>query len=86
MSDHVTMLHGGRVTLSGALDDVRRSYQRSRVRFVEHFDQPPVLEAALAMEGGGRTWIGILIPLSFHTPCAFDPRISSVYFPGGRLE
>jgi hypothetical protein len=26
------------------------------VRFAEHFDQPPALEAALAMEGGGRTW------------------------------
>ena len=56
MSDHVTLMHHGRVTLSGALDDVRRGYQRSRVRFVEHFDQPPVLETALAMEGGGRTW------------------------------
>ena len=56
MSDHVTMLHGGRVTLSGALDEVRHGYQRSRVRFAEHFDQPPVLDAALAMEGGGRTW------------------------------
>ena len=56
MSDHVTMIHHGRVTLSGALDDVRRGYQRSRVRFVEHFDQPPALEAALLMDGGGRTW------------------------------
>jgi ABC-2 type transport system ATP-binding protein len=56
MSDHVTMVQGGRVTLSGVLDDVRRGYQRSRVRFAEHFDQPPVLDAALAMEGGGRTW------------------------------
>src|SRR5687767_7390710 len=56
MSDHVTMLHAGRMTLSGALDDVRHGYQRSRVRFVEHFDQPPVLDAALAMEGGGRAW------------------------------
>ena len=56
MSDHVTLMHHGRVTLSGALDDVRRGYQRSRVRFVEHFDQPPVLDTALAMEGGGRTW------------------------------
>src|SRR5687767_4917238 len=44
MSDHVTMLHGGRVTLSGTLDDVRRGYQRSRVRFAEHFEQPPVLD------------------------------------------
>ena len=35
---------------------VRRGYQRSRVRFLQHFDQTPVLETALAMEGGGRTW------------------------------
>src|SRR5687767_14666798 len=56
MSDQVTLMHHGRVTLSGALDDVRRGYQRSRVRFVEPFDQPPSLDTALAMEGGGRTW------------------------------
>jgi ABC-2 type transport system ATP-binding protein len=56
MSDHVTMMHNGRVTLSGPLDDVRRDYQRSRVRFVESFDRPPVLDGALAMEGGGRSW------------------------------
>src|SRR5687767_8177892 len=56
MSDHVTMLHGGREILSGALDDVRSVYQRSRVRFNENFDHPPVLDSALALEGGGRTW------------------------------
>ena len=56
MSDHVTLMHEGRVTLSGVLDDVRGAYQRSRVHFVEHFDQPPVLETALVMDGGGRTW------------------------------
>jgi len=56
MSDHVTLMQQGRVTLSGILDDVRRDYQRSRVRFAEHFDQPPVIDTALAMEGGGRTW------------------------------
>jgi ABC-2 type transport system ATP-binding protein len=56
MSDHVTMMHEGRVTLNGELDDVRRRYRRSRVRFVEAFDRPPVLESALAMEGGGRMW------------------------------
>jgi ABC-2 type transport system ATP-binding protein len=56
MSDHVTMIHEGRVTVKGALDDVRRRYHRSRVRFVRPFDHPPVLESALAMEGGGRMW------------------------------
>src|SRR5678815_5317006 len=56
MSDHITMLQDGRVMLEGALDDVRHNYQRSRVRFMQSFDHPPVLDAALAMEGGGRTW------------------------------
>jgi ABC-2 type transport system ATP-binding protein len=56
MSDHVTLLHEGRVALSGALDVVRGAYQRSRVRFAEHFEQPPALDTALVMEGGGRTW------------------------------
>jgi ABC-2 type transport system ATP-binding protein len=56
MSDHVTMIQNGRVTLSGVLDDVRGAYQRSRVRFAEHFDHPPVLDTALVMEGGGRMW------------------------------
>jgi ABC-2 type transport system ATP-binding protein len=56
MSDHVTLMHQGRVTLSGVLDDVRHDYQRSRVRFAEHLDRPPALDTALAMEGGGRTW------------------------------
>ncbi|HEX6637603.1 MAG TPA: ABC transporter ATP-binding protein [Steroidobacteraceae bacterium] len=56
MSDHVTLIHQGRVTLSGALDEVRGAYQRSRVRFAEHLEQAPALDTALAMEGGGRTW------------------------------
>jgi ABC-2 type transport system ATP-binding protein len=56
MSDHVTLIHQGRVALNGALDDVRRDYQRSRVRFTENLDRPPELDMALVMEGGGRSW------------------------------
>jgi ABC-2 type transport system ATP-binding protein len=56
MSDHVTLIHQGRVALSGVLDDVRGGYQRSRVQFVDHFDQPPALDTALVMEGSGRAW------------------------------
>ena len=52
MSDHVTLMHHGRVTLSGPLDDVRRGYQRSRVRFAGALrSYRPSLETALAMEG-----------------------------------
>ena len=56
MSDHVTLIDQGRVALSGVLDDVRSVYQRSRVHFVDHLDRPPVLDTALVMEGGGRSW------------------------------
>ena len=56
MSDHVTLIHEGRVALSGVLDDVRGAYQRSRVHFVDPLDQPPVLDTVLAIEGGGRAW------------------------------
>src|SRR5262245_3549249 len=56
MSDHVTLIEQGRVSLSGALDEVRRGYQRSRVHFLDPFDQPPVLDTALVTEGGGRAW------------------------------
>jgi ABC-2 type transport system ATP-binding protein len=56
MSDHVTLLHQGRVALNGVLDDVRGSYQRSRVRFLEQLDRPPVIETVLAAEGSGRMW------------------------------
>jgi ABC-2 type transport system ATP-binding protein len=59
MSDHVTLIHHGRVKLSGAIDDVRSAYHRSRVRFVEHLDQPPALENVLAMEGSGRSWSAV---------------------------
>lgn len=56
MSDHVTLLHQGRVTLSGALDDVRVGYQRSRVHFADHHVRAPTIDTALAIEGGGRAW------------------------------
>lgn len=56
MSDHVTMLHRGRVMLSGPLDDARQGYRRSRVHFERPFDEAPAVDGALAIEGGGRTW------------------------------
>lgn len=56
MSDHVTMLEKGRVTLSGPLDETRRGYKHSRLRFAKPLDTAPVLDGALAIEGGGRSW------------------------------
>jgi ABC-2 type transport system ATP-binding protein len=80
MSDHVTMLHGGRVLLSGALDDVRRRYHRSRVRFLESFEHPPVLDSALAMEGSGRIWSVV------HSGPSEDFRLSVLTHGGEIIE
>lgn len=56
MSDHVTLMHQGRVGLSGALDDVRGAYHRSRLRFANPCDRAPSIETALTIEGSGRSW------------------------------
>lgn len=56
MSDHVTMIHEGRVVLEGTLEGVRARHRRSHVRFAEPLDRPPAIEGALAVEGGGRSW------------------------------
>jgi ABC-2 type transport system ATP-binding protein len=56
MSDHVTMLHQGRIALDGPLEEVRRGYQRSRVQFPERVDRLPALVGALSVEGSGRSW------------------------------
>ncbi len=56
MSDHVTMIHNGRVALGGTLESICHSHQRTSVRFVERLDQAPKVDGALSIEGSGRSW------------------------------
>ena len=56
MSDHVTMIHDGRVALDGPLEDIRQSHQRCSVRFAERLDRAPAIDGALSVDGGGRSW------------------------------
>lgn len=57
MSDHVTMIHEGRVVVDGTLEGVRSAYLRSQVRFEEPLARPPLLEGVLSIEGDGRLWV-----------------------------
>ncbi len=59
MSDHVTMLHQGRVVLDGALETIRSAHFRGQIRFAERMLQPPAIEGVLALEGNGRSWTAI---------------------------
>jgi ABC-2 type transport system ATP-binding protein len=56
MSDHVTMIHEGRVVLDGELDDVRAAHLRSHLRFTDPMERPPAIEQALFVQGEGRSW------------------------------
>lgn len=56
VSDHVAMLHLGRMLLDLPLDEVLTSHHRLTVRFPEPFDTPLQLEGALRCEGEGREW------------------------------
>jgi ABC-2 type transport system ATP-binding protein len=57
VSDHVAMIHNGKLVLCGPLDEIKARHRRVTVRF----DQPPsgghpALPGALSLAGGGKEW------------------------------
>ena len=56
VSDHVAMLHLGKMLLTSPMDDVLTSHHRLTVRFELPLDSPLKLDAALRCEGEGREW------------------------------
>lgn len=56
MSDHVTMIHQGRIALDGSLEAIKDCYQHTKIRFTQRQDEPPPLEGALSIDGEGRAW------------------------------
>ena len=56
MSDHVTMIHDGKVVLNGSLEDIRGAYHVTALTFAQRFDRLPKLDGTLTASGGGRTW------------------------------
>ena len=51
MSDHVTMIHGGRVALDGPRDEICAAHHVTQLRFAQRFDRLPRSTGA---EGRGR--------------------------------
>lgn len=56
VSDHVAMLHLGKMLLTSPMDDVLTSHHRLTVRFEQPLDSPLKIDAALRCEGEGREW------------------------------
>ena len=56
MSDHITMIHQGEITLDDSLDAIRESWQISSVRYPDNLVAAPPIDGALSVEGSGRSW------------------------------
>ncbi|MGZ0166595.1 MAG: ABC transporter ATP-binding protein [Planctomycetales bacterium] len=56
VSDHVAVLHLGKMLLTSPMDDVLTSHHRLTVRFEQPLDSPLKIDSALRCEGEGREW------------------------------
>jgi ABC-2 type transport system ATP-binding protein len=59
VSDHVAMLHRGRVVFCAALDDLKETHHRLTLRFDTAQPRPPALRGLLACEGSGQEWTAV---------------------------
>lgn len=56
VSDHVAMLHLGKMLLTSPLDDLLTKHHRLTIRFGEPLNERPQIDGALRCEGEGREW------------------------------
>jgi ABC-2 type transport system ATP-binding protein len=56
VSDHIAMLHQGRVVLCGPLERIKAQHRRITIRFEAQQSAPPKVPGALAVTGTGREW------------------------------
>jgi ABC-2 type transport system ATP-binding protein len=56
VSDHVAMLHQGRLVLCGRLDHVKAQHRRITLRFDTQQPAPPKISGAWSVTGAGREW------------------------------
>jgi ABC-2 type transport system ATP-binding protein len=56
VSDHLAMIHRGRIVFSGPLDQVKQAHRRLIVRFATAQLAPPHFAGALSVSGCGREW------------------------------
>ncbi len=56
VSDHVSLLHQGRVVFSGELDHLKETHRCLTLRFTEPRSRPPDLAGVVAWQGQGHEW------------------------------
>ena len=56
VSDHVTMMHQGKIVFSAPLDDIKEKHRCLTLRFEEARARPPEVSGVLSWEGSGHEW------------------------------
>lgn len=59
LSDHVTMIHNGRVTLDCSLELINSSYHHSSIQFENTLTIAPTFANTASVSGNGRSWSAI---------------------------
>jgi ABC-2 type transport system ATP-binding protein len=68
VSDHIAMLHRGKLVLCGKLEDIKAQHRRITLRFETPQAKPPVIPGALGVTGLGREWTTIWSSRSMDLP------------------
>ena len=56
VSDHIAMLHRGKVVMCGPLDEIKAQHRRVTLHFETAQTKPPVIAGALSVSGLGKEW------------------------------
>jgi len=56
VSDHIAMLHRGRIVMCGPLDEIKAQHRRVTLRFEATQANPPAVAGALSVSGLGKEW------------------------------
>ena len=59
LSDHVTMIHQGKITLDSSLELINNNHHWSSIRFADPQNPLPLLEGVVAISGEGRSWSAV---------------------------
>src|ERR1043165_2359866 len=56
VSDHIAMLHQGKIVLFGSLDEIKSQHRQFTLHFEITPEKPPSIEGALSVTGRGKEW------------------------------
>ncbi|HJU43417.1 MAG TPA: ABC transporter ATP-binding protein [Vicinamibacterales bacterium] len=66
VSDHLAMLHQGRLRFCAPLDDIKARHRRISLRFDRPLAGAPAVSGAIRVDGGGREWTVICDDTKIH--------------------